>query len=328
MSAMICGAGAATLNVPNSFTSGSPAVAADVNANFTAVKSAVNDNENRIAALEAAVTVLQATINAQATTISTQAAAITTLQGDLATVNASNVMAMNPYVVVSSDARGPLVQLSGANVQVINGLGSTGTINGLGNLIIGYDEVDTSATAHCTVGVISGGGGGPVIDAATCATAGGLWLNTGFKSGSHYLVLGSENNYSRWGGLMAGVQNTSNFNYASVSGGVRGTASGALASVNGGWGNIASGYAANVSGGSYNAASNMYTSVSGGRVNTASGLYGSVGGGSYNTASGNSASVCGGGGAALTSGNTAASNYSTILGGVAKTTTIVGESMP
>lgn len=39
---------ATELTVPNSFTAGSPARAADVNANFTAVQDAVTDNDTRI----------------------------------------------------------------------------------------------------------------------------------------------------------------------------------------------------------------------------------------------------------------------------------------
>lgn len=44
---------AAPLTIPNTFTTNSPAVAADVNANFTATATAVNDIETRLAALEA-----------------------------------------------------------------------------------------------------------------------------------------------------------------------------------------------------------------------------------------------------------------------------------
>lgn len=39
---------AGTLTVPNTFTAGTPAVAAQVNANFTAAKTAVDDNDARI----------------------------------------------------------------------------------------------------------------------------------------------------------------------------------------------------------------------------------------------------------------------------------------
>jgi hypothetical protein len=44
---------AGTLSVPNSFSSGSTTSAADMNSNFSAVATAVNDNDTRITALEA-----------------------------------------------------------------------------------------------------------------------------------------------------------------------------------------------------------------------------------------------------------------------------------
>ena len=44
---------AAPLTIPNTFTANSPAIAADVNANFSATAAAVNDIEARLAALEA-----------------------------------------------------------------------------------------------------------------------------------------------------------------------------------------------------------------------------------------------------------------------------------
>lgn len=42
----------AEMTIPNTFTSGSKAIAAEVNANFSAAKSAVDDNNTRITALE------------------------------------------------------------------------------------------------------------------------------------------------------------------------------------------------------------------------------------------------------------------------------------
>lgn len=53
-----------SVTIPNSFTAGSAAVAADVNANFNAVKSAVDDNDSRIAALEAQLDNLQDQVDA------------------------------------------------------------------------------------------------------------------------------------------------------------------------------------------------------------------------------------------------------------------------
>lgn len=43
---------ASTLTIPNTFSSGAATSASDMNANFTAVKAAVDDNNTRIAALE------------------------------------------------------------------------------------------------------------------------------------------------------------------------------------------------------------------------------------------------------------------------------------
>jgi uncharacterized coiled-coil protein SlyX len=332
----------AALAVPHSFSAGTPAVAAEVNANFDAVQTTINDNFTRIAALESALAALQTTVSAQATTISNQATAITNLesqitaqattitnlQSQISAVNASNVMALESYLTVDtlSDSRGPLVQLAGVNLQVINGQGSTETANGLGNLIIGYDEADASGTGHCTIGWYSGGG--VPTDSTNCATAGGTWTTSGFKSGSHFLVTGSQNNYSRWGGLLAGFRNTASYDYASVSGGTANTASGIRASVSGGLFNTASWAHASISGGYRNTAGAETASVSGGGYNTASGYGASVSGGVSNTASGSVSSVAGGGNGTMAGGNTAATSYSAILGGTGLTTTSNSQTMP
>lgn len=81
------------LAVPNNFTAGSPAVAAEVNANFDAVQTVVNDNASRIATLESALAALQTTVSAQATTISS-------LESQISAINASNVMALDSYLTV------------------------------------------------------------------------------------------------------------------------------------------------------------------------------------------------------------------------------------
>jgi hypothetical protein len=137
--------------------------------------------------------------------------------------------------------------ISGTNLHVVNGMGSTDTTNALGNLIIGYNAL----------------------------RGGGLDVRTG----SHNLVLGDANNYTFYGGMVAGSNNTISAPYASVSGGASNTASGNVASVSGGLGNMASGIYASVSGGAQNTANSFWASVSGGASNTASGQYASVSGG-------------------------------------------------
>lgn len=46
---------AGNVTIPNTFTSGTPAVAAEVNANFSAVATEINDNDSRISALNSQV---------------------------------------------------------------------------------------------------------------------------------------------------------------------------------------------------------------------------------------------------------------------------------
>jgi hypothetical protein len=157
------------------------------------------------------------------------------------------------------------ITISGANLRVVNGTGSTdGTPNGLGNVIIGYNEGRT---------------GSQIVN---------------LRTGSHMLVVGKEHNYSSFGGIVVGYHNDTRGNYASVSGGSFNIASGLGSSVSGGLSNVASGLSSSVSGGSNNTASGSDASVSGGNSNTASGPWASVSGGNGNTAIGSNSSVSGG----------------------------------
>jgi len=163
------------------------------------------------------------------------------------------------------------------NVYIRNGSGQTdGTVNGLGNLIIGYNEITGENLK---------------------------------RTGSHNLVIGPEHAYSSFGGLVAGRENTLRAPYASITGGRLNTASGLGASVSGGSVNTASKDFASVSGGKNNEAQGLNASVSGGTSNSAQGHFSSVTGGSDNAASGFAASVSGG------SGNVAKGNYTSISGG-------------
>ena len=162
------------------------------------------------------------------------------------------------------------VVFSGCNVHVQNGSGSTNNSNGVGNLIIGYNEDDVLVgDGHSTYG-------------------------DNDRGGSHHVVIGPEHSYSSYGGLVAGIANTVSDEYASVSGGQSNTASGYSASVSGGFANTASGSSASVSGGHTNEANANTASVSGGRDNEASDVAASVNGGYGNEASGDYGSVSGG----------------------------------
>jgi hypothetical protein len=215
------------------------------------------------------------------------------------------------------------VFITGANLHIVNGLGSTDCLdeqgdeiracpNGLGNLIVGYNEPRE--------------------------------FEENIRTGSHNVVVGVRHNFSRWGGLVVGRENTISGDFASVSGGdvstasgfgasVSGgqsnTASGDLASVSGGFNNIASGFNSTISGGNSNTASGSYAVVSGGNSNTASGAQSSISGGAKNTASGILAVVSGGGRGfdVEEPGNTASGDLAVVSGGVGNTASGFGASV-
>jgi hypothetical protein len=184
------------------------------------------------------------------------------------------------------------IVISGANLQVVDGSGATaGPTNGLGNIIIGYNERTLSQA----------------------------------RTGSHNLVVGEEHAYSGFGGIVAGEHNTITKRgasvvggkdnvageiHATVCGGSGNVASGPYSSVGGGFSNIASGTNAAISGGCENNATNTYSAVSGGQNNTAGGQWGSVSGGFSNQANGFHTSVSGG------STHTATTQYSWKAGGL------------
>jgi hypothetical protein len=169
----------------------------------------------------------------------------------------------------------PTVQFSGVNLQVINGSKLETTLNGTGNLIIGYDE------------------------------------KPGTQTGSHNLLVGgSGNSYSNYGGIIGGFDNKISAPWASILGGGENTASGHASTITGGYSNKASTGYANVSGGCSNIAGTGTPTVNSGCTNTAyPGDFASVLGGTGNQASAENASVSGG------AFNLAGDLYTSISGG-------------
>jgi len=221
----------------------------------------------------------------------------------------------------------PTVQFSGVNLQVINGSGSESTLNGTGNLILGYDE------------------------------------KPGTQTGSHNLLLGGiDNSDTSYGGILGGAgYNKISGAYASILGGASNTASGLASTITGGDSNKASagyslisggcgnlagsgtlslstictnlaytGYFASILGGAGNQAGVENASVSGGESNLAGGTFASsVSGGKENKATGEEATVSGGGGgeasaplASVTGGRLGKATFraSTVLGGLEEVT--------
>lgn len=148
---------------------------------------------------------------------------------------------------VTGEGGRPEVVITGANLRIVNGLRGTATANGVGNLLLGYNEPRHDGDNE--------------------------------RTGSHNLVVGLGHNFSSFGGLVVGRNNAIRGAFASVSGGFDNTASGNAASVSGGDGNTARGHTAAVSGGHGNTASGHTATISGGEANTARGFSSSVSGG-------------------------------------------------
>lgn len=267
-----------SVTVPNIFSSGTTASAAEVNANFAAL-----------------------------------AAKIATLEDQL--LAAADLLALAPYLKLDESGTYDTALFSGVNVQVVNGTDDQTALNGLGNLIVGYNNDRTVGSSACSDGQYDNSG--------DCGTGGETWTLS-HKSGSHNIVAGDENSYSQHSGVVFGSNNLINREYAGVTGGWANFASGYYSSVSGGRNNIAGGSWSSVSGGKDNIASGYYSSVSGGISNMASGYISSVSGGQDNAASGSVSSVSGGifnmasGYVSSVSGgqnNEASGNYSTSMGG-------------
>lgn len=264
------------------------------------MQSSINLLNSTVASQQSTITTLNSTVTSQQTTITTlnstvaaHQTTISTLTTQMAAVQGSSVMALaaNLDMINVSDPNTPTIlyptaRFHGINVQVVNGMGDEETINGLGNLIVGYNPAVVDAYETCSVGTYD-------IDQPTCQNHGGTWARN-HRSGSHNLIVGAFNAYSQYGGFLAGEYNIVNAQYDSVSGGYRNKASGGISSVSGGERNVANYYYSTVSGGQSNTASGFWSSVSGGSGNKASSGNSSVCGGSNNTASGSSSSVSGG----------------------------------
>jgi hypothetical protein len=202
------------------------------------------DLEQRIIQLEELVAILQEELAARSSELAAQASELAAQTSLLEGVYRLE----DPYTGQDT------LQFAGMNVQIVNGAGvTTGTPDGTGNLIIGYNE--TRGDSTCTDGYF-------------CDRRGG----------SHNLVIGYENNYSSYGGMVVGYANEIAGVFSSVSGGLGNIVSGQYSSISGGVENSASGDLSSVSGGYGNNAFGQSSSVSGGRFNEASGDYASVSG--------------------------------------------------
>jgi hypothetical protein len=133
------------------------------------------------------------------------------------------------------------LRISGLNVQIVNGtektIGEHGAGNGLGNLIVGYNEP-----------------GNPLGDDRT---------------GSHNIVVGSRNSFRGSGSLVAGEANFAGATFCAVLGGNENIATGSWSSVVGGQKNEASGSWSSILGGEANETHGSWSAATGGKTGVA-----------------------------------------------------------
>lgn len=199
----------------------------------------------------------------------------------------------------------PAIRVSGINLQIVNGLGATNgnpsqfatldpkqtKTNGVGNLIVGYNEAFTNPFGPAPA-----------------------------RTGSHNIVGGVDNAYTSYGGVVLGEGTSTSAPFSSVFGGMNNSATGTYSIVIGGGGfggtvagNIASGDRAIIVGGSTNEAKSQLSFIGGGGRNKTQGtMSGAVLGGFQNIAMGASSVVCGG------SKNRALGSQSCVSGGQAR----------
>ena len=130
---------------------------------------------------------------------------IVELQGQVEALEAAVVPGLSDHVSVVDDET---LLVSGVNLQLVNGLGQTSTANGSGNLIVGYNESDSTTIE---------------------------------RGGSHNLVLGRWNQYSSFSGIVHGLHNAVLNDESAVIAGSNNVVSGVRSAVFGGDQNTASG---------------------------------------------------------------------------------------
>src|SRR4051794_1537782 len=134
--------------------------------------------------------------------------------GSAPSCGAGTTSVLAPTYVSSGVGGKPTVRFAAGNVQIVNGARATATVNGTGNLVLGYDE---NPSAHP-------------------------------QTGSHDLILGRNDSFTGYSQLVAGFQNTATGNYSAVLGSSNSVARN-YSTVTGGRNNTTNGIGASVSGG-------------------------------------------------------------------------------
>jgi len=162
----------------------------------------VESLQAKVASLESSVAALLSADSTLLTNLQAAQTQIQTMQAQIAALEArpagggGGVPGLEKYLFIETGDKnnlaGPHIVFRGVNVHVQNGQNSTVVKNGLGNLIIGYDE----------------------------SPSGGMGVN---RTGSHNLVGGQFNAFSSWGGLVLGSNNALHGQFSAILGGQNNT---------------------------------------------------------------------------------------------------------
>lgn len=200
-------------------------------------------------------------------------AQIIELQGQVEALQSAVIPGLSDHVSVEDDQT---LLISGVNLQVVNGAGSTSAVNGLGNLIVGYNESDS------------------------------LTIERG---GSHNLVMGRWNQYGSFSGIAHGLRNSVLDDESAVIAGSNNVVSGVRSAVFGGDQNTASGNKVVAIGGVQNEAKGSVSIAMGGESNEVDGSASIALGGRNNAALGGHDVLVGGG------NNVTSGDKSVLVGG-------------
>lgn len=222
-------------------------------------------------------------------------AQITALQAQVATLESSSVPGLAAYISVDDSAH--TVVVSGANLQVVNGLGTDLSQNGLGNIIGGYNTPAAESELLERTGshnIIVGQG---QRYTGNCNLIGG---QDNLASGTWGIVLGTQND-------LGGIRNV-------MIGGSNNQANGAVNVVLGGVSNVIDGDWNVVLGGQSNQANGQKNVVLGGQGNVAVGGRGVIMGGRTNSLIGDAGSIVGGESNSIGTDSTD-TRYAAVVGG-------------
>ncbi|MEM7231376.1 MAG: hypothetical protein AAF517_04345 [Planctomycetota bacterium] len=206
--ALLAGGVSHAVSIPHRFEAGKVARASDVNENFDELARSVDG--------------LQTQMNIVLGELNRVRAQNSLLQLRLASAE-RRLQFFSVQTEELDGVKGPHLLIEGANVHIRSGSGSAddgGELTGLGNLIVGYNEVPASSA-----------------------------LDSEDRAGSHNVIVGRGHKYRSFGGLVAGESNSLEGKFSSITGGRSNVADGDHASVSGGELNSANGDASSVSGG-------------------------------------------------------------------------------